>query len=428
MAETVVRRDPSQFFIGGEFARAAQGLPLRVLPTPSGLAGDLGQVEVLIRDGLLEEYYRVSNGLIDIGEIDSPVAHLDRRTGTIVNPGRAQRPQGESLVPIVPGNEHMTPPPLLLLRQVRSNDSEDAEDRMNSNDWLIRVFPNAYAYGYPRREIRDKEEGGTKRVEKVCTLSLVAALNPEKMPLHHKDNVALMELLLFALSTTSRLIMEQADYLDLEGNNAGRKRFDAVLMFINQGKDAGGSLPWPHAQIIALPRENTQPLYLGDEKDENGNCGRCKGSNEKIDRKDKRVIRITDNVLVYAPFSDGVSKGKGVRVSPLEERHKEGYAANFDAALGHLPTFRDLANQTNKVMRRLATLQAKSGLKEPSYNVVFAQDIATDSSHLFIDIRSGIPTGGFGIVVPVYRGIDGFIKPDVIYQHPTDTAAEFREE
>lgn len=404
-------RDPSHFFVGGEFAGAAKDMPVDVELVPRWLARNLGPCEILTREELLREYYGRSNRLVISGEIRPPTVHLDRHTGLILNPGRGQRPQGEALVPIVPGNEHMTPPALLVIRQLRETNL-NPQTKIDSNDWLIRVFFNAYAYGYPKRQVL--EERGAKRVETVCALSLVAALNPEKRPLHdqHIKNRDLMELLLYTLARSSRLIITQADYLSL----------DAVLMFINQGKDAGGSLPWPHAQIVAFPRENTQPLYLGDERDENGQCDRCEGSREKINGKDERLINSTGNVITYAPRSEGASKGLVARVTPSHERH----CANFEAALAHAPTFRDLARMIHEGMFRMAVLQQKSGRAEASYNVIFAQDCKEQGCHLFVDVRTGTPVGGFGIVVPEYKVGNRIIRPDVIYQDPAQTAAEFR--
>lgn len=417
-----LNRDPSQFFVGGEFAQDMKDFPVRA-GTVRGVATRSGPYEVLIRDGLLGEYYKRSNNLINSGDINPPTVHFDKRTGLILNPGRAQRPQGgEAIIPIVPGNEHLTPPPLLVIRKRKEKDSMDRYTRIDSNDWLIRLFPNAFAYGYPRREVL--EEKGSRRIETVCALSLVAALNPEKQPLHDiwGANEELMELWLYTLAVTSNLIKSQGDYLYLDKGMEERRRFDAVLGFINQGKEAGGSLPWPHAQIIALPRENAQPLYSGDEVDENGNCGRCVGSREKIEKEDPRIIKQTENVLVYAPWSDGASKGQVVRITPTFERH----FPSFDKALGDVPTFRDLARFTHRSMYQLSKQQRGDEWQKAAMNVVFAQDIVGDTSHLFIDVRTGIPNGGFGIVTPVYRGVDSVIKPDVIYQDPIDTALEFR--
>lgn len=435
MAENISNGDPSQFFVGGsDFDKAIRELPVSVAPIPDGLASTVPTIqpinyEILIREGLLHAYYSWSNQLINNGALKPPVVHLDADSGSIINPTRGPgiKPQGEGIVPIIPGNEHMTPPPLLVIRQIKEGNGDVApEDRINGNDWLIRLFPNAYAYGYPRKEVLWRE--GSKRIETICALSLVAALNTERRKpydLHYK-NADLMELLLYTFSTTSRLIMEHADYLDLDGDKTETRQFDSVLMFINQGKEAGGSLPWPHAQIIAYPRENTQLEYLGYKVDKNGECVRCKDAQEKIGRGSGRIIKKIWHVLDYVPFSQGASKGKAYRVSPTHERH----FANFELALSDISTFRTLAQETLFSMFTLAKGQlpktGETNPKEPSYNVLFAQDCKDPKSHLFIDVQTGNPVGGFGIMVPVYKGMERLIKPVVLYEDPENTARDAR--
>lgn len=408
MNRSFEKEDPSRFFTGFDFVSTAEKLPLRQEAIPSFIAPNLGGRQMFIREGLLQAYFDLANQLINSKKITPPTVYLDRflNTALIVNKGRGKRPEGESeQIPIIPGNERSTPPALLVV------------PKNNSGEWLIRVFFNAYPYGYPLREV--KEDTPSKKIETVCALSLVAALNPKMQPLDDPDyrNREMLELLLYTIASTSRLIMEHGDYLHLDKGRRETRRFDAVLGFINQGKTAGGSLPWPHAQVIAFPRENAQPVFLGAQNRETGQCGRCEGAKRKIEQKSERLIVAGDYSLMYVPQTEAAAKGDIFRVTSTH------HFANYLEASRNPEVFVEIAKNVHKAMRALAIRQKASGAPEASYNVIFGQDCIDNTSHLFIDVRTGNPSGGFGIVTPMYERI----VPNVVYQDPVDAARETRQ-
>lgn len=397
--------DPSKFFVGGEFAKKAIRLPPEFSDIPAGIALHYPPLHIMTRPDMFRFYTDYTNELIDRDDIKPPIARLDKRPqgqGVIINPGRGIRPiGGES--PLKPGNEHLTPPALLEIR-------ERGKER-----WLIRVFVNAFAYGYPRRQIL--EDTNRVRVETVPLLSLVAALNPRK-PVYHMDyeTVEFMQLWVYALARISQMIKNQGVYLDK--TDGQMKTINSIIGFGNiGGKDAGGSVETPHTQGIGYA-DNYAPLYYeGMAFDADGNCDRCQGIEEKLKGGvSGRVIAVRKNALLYVPETESPTKGEALRITTRS------HISNWESAFEDLSIVHEMADLTQRAMWAMTTRQGGN----PSINAIWAQG---KNGHMFTQIQTGTPAGGFSIIRPVFkigdeRGME--IRPDTTYLESETIAAEYR--
>lgn len=398
--------DSSRFFVGGsEFAQKAIRIPPEFSDIPAGIALHYPPLHMMTRPGLFRFYTDYANGLIDNGDIKPPIARLDKRPqgqGIIINPGRGIRPiGGES--PLKSGNEHLTPPALLEIR-------ERGQER-----WLIRVFVNAFAYGYPRREIL--EDTSKVRVETVPLLSFVAALNPDK-PIYDMryESVEFMQLWVYALAKVSQMVKDQGVYLDK--TDGQMKPINSIIGFGNiGGKEAGGSVETPHTQGIGYA-DNYAPLYYeGVAFDADGNCDRCQGIEEKLTNGvSGRVIAVRKNALLYVPETESPTKGEALRITTRF------HISNWEAAFKELATVHDMVDLTQRAMWAMTTRQGGN----PSINAIWAQG---RDGHMFTQIQTGTPAGGFSIIRPVFKidnreGME--IRPDTTYLESETIAAEYR--
>ena len=133
--------------------------------------------------------------------------------------------------PFCPGNEHMTPPETLSLRE---NDGE------NAGSWLIRAFPNKFA--------ALKSNGESSRIEMEGIY--------EKMP-----GVGVHEVIVETPDHNRHLKDETEDHI-FKILKAWQQRYSELKkdsrikytqLFKNHGAAAGASLVHPHSQLIATP-------------------------------------------------------------------------------------------------------------------------------------------------------------------------------
>jgi UDPglucose--hexose-1-phosphate uridylyltransferase len=154
----------------------------------------------------------------------------------IISPERANRPLGHADLakadcPFCPGNEAMTPPQVLAF--------PDDEAQASSSGWSVRVVPNKYPALVP-------EESG--KIIEVDNYEIRSGLGAHEViiesPRHVTDIASLsesqFEKILRAYRT--RIMVLQAD-----------SRFRYILVYKNQGNEAGATLEHAHSQLIALP-------------------------------------------------------------------------------------------------------------------------------------------------------------------------------
>ncbi len=165
------------------------------------------------------------------------------RRWVVIATDRARRPsdfafkaeQTSSLVdpsacPFCPGNERMTPPEIVALRDVGGRDEKG---------WNVRVIPNKYPAlaieGQPAR----KGVGPYDRMHGIGAHEVII-----DSPHHH---VGLADQ---PSDQIERLVLVCQDRLaDLQRD----QRFKYILLFKNSGGSAGATLTHPHTQIFATP-------------------------------------------------------------------------------------------------------------------------------------------------------------------------------
>lgn len=400
---------PSKFFAGGSaFAEEASRLPQDVseVTLPYFQIDRVGDIpyevplEMTIRPGLLRLYMEYTNRLIDEEKIIPAYARLrkprgrTKASGRVINPVRNVRPiGGES--PFEPGNEHMTPPALLEIR-------ERGKER-----WLMRVIPNLFANGNPTVGIL--EDTPTIRREIVPVLSLVVPLNlPAGEPVYDMtyNVIQFMKLLDFAVAKTSRLIQDHGVYLDRRDGKI--KPYEVVIPYANFAnpesiKKAGGSVVTPHIQISAYPPTYAPPIYDGLDLDEQDNCDRCYSVGERLKQGvGDNVLVIRDHAVLYQPETELPEKGEAQRVAPLL------HIPDWETLLKHPDVLDDMVDLQQRAMRGMTLGQGD----EPALNVIWAQ--GDSESHIFTHVRSGVEAGGSYITRAVFTLDDGTeIRPSM---------------
>src|SRR5262245_16436954 len=154
----------------------------------------------------------------------------------IIATERAKRPihpeaSDTALCPFCAGNETMTPPEVMVFR--------DQGDAFSLSHWTVRVVPNKYPALVP-------DSGGfdtTDRSNEVPSGVGVHEVIIES-PYHVTDVTLLGE---SQFETVLRAYRTRI--MDLRGD----KRFRYILIYKNQGTEAGATLEHAHSQLIAMP-------------------------------------------------------------------------------------------------------------------------------------------------------------------------------
>ncbi len=199
--------------------------------------------------------------------------------------------------PMEPGNEHMTPPAILVYVKSGSGikKARDTDDRRVKN-WLIRVVPNLYpAFSPPSVDANaapNKQSRMTGRLEQAVGHHEVLVESPD-----HNEDPAAMPL--------GQLVYVVNGYLDRLRELSSKPYVKYVSIFRNHGLEAGASLSHAHSQIIATPMV---PSIVAEESTaakkfwkENKRCVFC-----DIIKKEKTGARfVTENSAfsVIAPYA-----------------------------------------------------------------------------------------------------------------------------
>jgi len=196
--------------------------------------------------------------------------------------------------PFCPGNEHLTPPEVLIYEK---NGGETKEkDLPHSASWNLRVIPNKF----PALE-RDPNAPRTMPSSR-CELFLshqgygVHEVIIET-PWHnrHLADLSIKELEMVLKSFQERTVALARD-----------EQLRYVQIFRNHRQEAGASIEHPHCQLLALPyippllnKEYTRShdFYL-----EEGRCLLC-SLLEKEEASGERVILQNENFIAYIPFA-----------------------------------------------------------------------------------------------------------------------------
>ncbi|MEM3549823.1 MAG: DUF4921 family protein [Candidatus Bathyarchaeia archaeon] len=271
-----------------------------------------------------------------------------RRPTDFVRAGKTQAKVG--ICPLCPGNEHMTPPAVLLyLKRGDRIEKERDENGFRRKDWLVRCVTNLYPAFTPPN----------KPMEKFVHSEIMKSENLASAVGHHE---VLVESPVHddhpSDANPSQIVHVINAYLDRFRELSSKAYVRYISIFRNHGLEAGASLSHAHSQIIATP---VTPRIVEEELassqkywKEKGECVFC-----KILEREKagpRLIAENSHFTVFAPWAS---------IAPLEfwifpKRHM---ASLVEISEGEVET---LAYTLKACFRGLKRL-----LNDPPYNFGF---------------------------------------------------------
>jgi UDPglucose--hexose-1-phosphate uridylyltransferase len=263
-----------------------------------------------------------------------------------------------SICPLCVGNEHMTPPAVMLYMK---QDGEIKKDRDNdgtrSKNWYVRVIPNLYpAFNPPTNpadhaSIKSESYGYAIGHHEV----LIESPNHEEHPA--EANLAQLTLLIDA-------------YIDRLRDLSAKPYVQYVSIFRNYGREAGASLSHAHSQIIAMP---FIPRILAEEiaaskkfYDKHQKCIFCDIIEKEI--KSPRLVLNTQHFVVFTPYAS---------LHPLEfwilpKRH----ASNLlDLSKTEMEAFAETLKTSLKALKAL--------VNDPPYNYGFHLSINHEAENYY---------------------------------------------
>lgn len=267
--------------------------------------------------------------------------------------------------PMCPGNEHMTPPAVLLyLRSDKGIRKARDKNGFRPKNWLIRVIPNLYpAFSPPEDTI------SPKKIMK--SSDLAAAVGHHEVlvesPIHDENP---------ADARIPQLTHVINAYIDQLRDLSAEPYVQYVSIFRNHGLEAGASLSHAHSQIIATP---FIPRTVKEEMDaskkfwkQNKKCAFC----DIIEREHNgpRFILENSKFMVFSPYAS---------VNPMEfwifpKRHE---SSLVNMPQGEAKIF---AETLKTCLNRLKTL-----VNDPPYNFGFHLAInkeARDYYHWHLEV------------------------------------------
>ena len=297
--------------------------------------------------------------------------------------------------PLCPGNEHMTPPAILVY--LSSNGEIRKERDQNGfrhKNWLVRVVPNLYPAFTPP----DKEKVKVKE-----SPVLARAFGHHEVliesPRHDEHPGA---------ARVSQLVHVINAYLDRLSDLSEKPYVKYVSIFRNHGRDAGASLSHAHTQLIATP---FIPRILEEEL---GACKRFWTKNHEClfcdilgrEKEGPRFIWENTSFMVFAPWAS---------VHPLEF---------WVFPKKHQSTLLDISQNDVKDLAetfRICFGGLKSMLNDPDYNFGFhmaSRKEAQDYYHWHLEVYPRLA---------IWAGFEKSTGMFINVVPPEDAAAELKE-
>lgn len=170
----------------------------------------------------------------------------------VIATGRSRRPTDfakqkrektkTGICPLCPGNEHMTPPAILVYLKSGKRIIKDKDrNGFHHKNWLIRCIPNLYpAFTSPNKNILPKH------ISKSNNLAMAVGHHEVlvESPVHYEHP---------ADAKTSQVQNVIEAYIDRLRDLSAKPYVQYVSIFRNHGSEAGASLSHAHSQIIATP-------------------------------------------------------------------------------------------------------------------------------------------------------------------------------
>ncbi|MCS7224380.1 MAG: galactose-1-phosphate uridylyltransferase [Armatimonadetes bacterium] len=242
-------------------------------------------------------------------------------------------PERDDKCPFCPGNERMTPEETYALR----NGSGP-----NEPGWLVRVVPNKFPALVPDSRPYRSRSGLYLRMKGVGFHEVVI-----ETPRHDKCPATLTE-----DEMTGVVSVYKQRYSELNRNPTN----ELILIFRNQGKQAGTSLIHPHSQIVAtpiVPPAVRRTLYEAERfYDAMGRCVHCEIVNYEL-RVQERVVMDEPDFVVLVPYAAQVP----FELTIIPKFHQASFGEIPDDKIG--PFARVLWTTLRKLYY---------GLKNPDYN------------------------------------------------------------
>jgi len=270
------------------------------------------------------------------------------------------KPQQESpknaTCPLCPGNEHMTPPAVMLYLKSNGEIIKDKDaDGLRHKNWLVRAIPNLFPAFAPPKDPVDQEQI-MKSESFGCAVGHHEVL--VESPNHDEDP---------ADAELPQLVHLINAYVDRLRELSAKTYVQYVQIFRNHGKEAGASLSHAHSQIIAtpfVPRTVSEEMAASKNFwSEHGKCVFC----DIIEKESKssRLILENQHFVVFAPYASVhpmefwiLPKKHDMNILNLTQSEREAFVTTLKASLKGL---KDLVN-------------------DPPYNYGFHLSLNRDSS------------------------------------------------
>ena len=208
---------------------------------------------------------------------------------------KAEEAKRPSVCAFCPGNEHMTPPAVLVYLESKGETVKDRDqDGFRHRDWLVRCFPNLFPAFTPPVDGFDAKAGGSG------LLRVMDAAGHHEVPVESPDHDGHP-----GVSGVHHMVHVLGAYQDRSSALSSKEYVRYVSIFRNHGADAGASLSHAHTQIIAAPRV---PPTVRSELDgsrrswkERDSCVFC----DIIERESKspRLIWENERFVAFAPWA-----------------------------------------------------------------------------------------------------------------------------
>jgi UDPglucose--hexose-1-phosphate uridylyltransferase len=253
---------------------------------------------------------------------------------------RAPQTQNFATCPLCPGNEHVTPPAVLVYLPAEDGgikkDKEEGDFRYKN--WLIRCVPNMYPAFTPPKNPKDAAQirrGNNFGYAIGHHEVLIESPN-------HNDHPANAEL--------PQLVHLINAYKDRLNNLAQNPYVQYVQIFRNHGLEAGASQSHAHSQIIATPftpsNVNNELAASKDYWDKQAKCPFC--DIIKKEAETSRFIMDNEHFMVIAPYASVhpmefwiIPKRHSPNILDLTQVETETFAQTLKTALKAL---KDLVN------------------------------------------------------------------------------------
>lgn len=237
--------------------------------------------------------------------------------------------------PFCEGNESMTPPEIVALRE---------NGGANESGWSVRVIPNKF----PALRI----EGSVKR-RGIGIYDSITGVGAHEVIVESPGHDTPFDGLSPDHATNIYRVLQER-LVDLMRD----ERFKYVILFKNQGGPAGATLRHPHHQVIATPiTPKTVAMELVAAREhfrDKERCIFCDIIDQEIE-SGERIVETTDRFVAFTPYAS--RSPYEVFVGPRYHEHSMTETSEDDLA--------GLADIMQRVLRRL-----RLALNDPPYNYV----------------------------------------------------------